>query len=521
LGKPPLPPACDVVVIGAGVGGLTSAATLAKSGLDVCVVEQDRRPGGYLAGFQRGGFKFDTAIHWLNQCGPGGLVRRVFDYLGPNAPETKPLRRIRRYKSESFDYLLTDHPDDMRDAFVRDFPDDQAGIHAFFRLAMAMGKAVQRLGEGCRSPETMGLLEKGRRSLPSLFVGLGMLRQSRPAESRLPRFFKNEALRNVFCSEQNLLSCLVPIGWAYTGDYQMPPEGGSRAFPQWLCRLLREWDATVCYRSSVSRILLDGKRVKGVAVEGRGEIACKHVVAACDLHALYTRMLPAGAIEARRVRRIEEADLYDSSVTLSLCLDAPPAELGFDEELVFLTRDGISRADHVAHDPHKVGLSILAPSLRDPTLAPKGKGTLTVYAAARLEDGDTWMTGPNLERGEAYRKYKREYADVLIERVERALSPGLRGHIELCEIGTPVTHYRYTGNRGGSIMAAKATGKNIRRGVAHYRTPIQNLYLGGQWAEYGGGVPVAVRAGINSALLVLREERPRAFDEVRTLLDRP
>ena len=70
-------------------------------------------------------------------------------------------------------------------------------------------------------------------------------------------------------------------------------------------------------------------------------------------------------------------------------------------------------------------------------------------------------------------------------------------------------------------MAAKATGKNIRRRIAHYRTPVENLYLGGHWAEYGGGVPVAVRAGANSALLVLRDEAPAAFEKVKVVLDRP
>ena len=65
-----LPSECDVLVIGSGMGGLSSAALLAKSGLRVCVVEAELRPGGYLAGFRRRDFRFDTAIHWLNQCGP-------------------------------------------------------------------------------------------------------------------------------------------------------------------------------------------------------------------------------------------------------------------------------------------------------------------------------------------------------------------------------------------------------------------------------------------------------------------
>ncbi|HIG75395.1 MAG TPA: hypothetical protein EYQ24_12730, partial [Bacteroidetes bacterium] len=60
-------------------------------------------------------FIFDTAIHWLNQCGPDGGVRRILDFVGPGAPPTPPLRKIRRYRSETLDYLLTDdyQPSDL------------------------------------------------------------------------------------------------------------------------------------------------------------------------------------------------------------------------------------------------------------------------------------------------------------------------------------------------------------------------------------------------------------------------
>ena len=89
------PRSCDVTVIGAGVGGLVAAALLARAGLEVCVLEAESRPGGYLAGFKRQGFVFDTAVHWLNQCGPGGMVRRLLDSIGHDAPETPPDRQPR------------------------------------------------------------------------------------------------------------------------------------------------------------------------------------------------------------------------------------------------------------------------------------------------------------------------------------------------------------------------------------------------------------------------------------------
>jgi prolycopene isomerase len=142
------------------MGGLTSAALLAKAGLSVCVLETDARPGGYLAGFERKQFIYDSAIHWLNQCGPGGTVRRVLDFVGPGAPETPPLRSIRRLRGDSFDYLLTDHPDVLRDQLMADFPGEAGGIRRFFAASRQLGVSYTELSRNTRALETMSLYEK-------------------------------------------------------------------------------------------------------------------------------------------------------------------------------------------------------------------------------------------------------------------------------------------------------------------------------------------------------------------------
>jgi phytoene dehydrogenase-like protein len=152
------------------MGGLTAGALLAKAGLDVCVLEMCSRPGGYLAGFRRGHFVFDTAIHWLNQCGPDGSVRRLLDLIGPGAPETPPLERIRRYKGDTFDYVLTSDPDLLRDALIRDFPAEAAGILRFFSEAKTVGEAFSKLCQKVRIPQTMSIVEKSKLGIEMLLI---------------------------------------------------------------------------------------------------------------------------------------------------------------------------------------------------------------------------------------------------------------------------------------------------------------------------------------------------------------
>ncbi len=518
--KQTVPDQAEVVVIGAGMGGLTAAALLAKAGRDVVVIEPERRPGGYLAGFTRRGYTFDSAIHWLNQCGPGGFVHKVLSWIGDDFPVCEPLHHIRRYKGDSFDYLLTDDPEALRAQFIHDLPGHEKGLNQLFKDAIVIGERMNQFSDLMRSTETMGLFDKACYGLKMMFWGRPFARfYKKNAVEGLARYVSSGRLSEIFCSEEALLAVLVPLGWAYEGDFQAPPVGGSQAFPRWLVDRTRALGGEVVLRKRVDQILLDGNRACGVRLDSGEEIKSRYVLAACDLETVYQKMLPAGAVSKTLLNRLNKAELYDSSVTLSLGLDCPAEALGFGEEMIYLSRDGVSRGDLNGGDPHKSGLSILAPTTRDPSMAPEGKGTLTVYCPATLDYGEFWRTEEDLKRGKAYKTFKQDYARVLLDRVEESLAPGLQDHIAHLDVATPVTHWRYTGNKGGSIMAARPSKSNIRARIAHYRTPVKNLLLSGHWAEYGGGVPIATKAGTNAALLVLKQEDRKAFKDLVAVTD--
>ncbi|PZF70852.1 NAD(P)/FAD-dependent oxidoreductase [Taibaiella soli] len=516
-------PDYDVVVIGAGMGGLTAAALLSKAGYSVCVLEKEPHAGGYLAGFRRKDFRFDTAIHWLNQCAPGGMASRVFDFLGNDYPRAIPQKRIRRYKGESYDYLLTNEPDKLKVQWQQEFPEDKEGIEHFFAAAKKIGHAFANFSHVFRSEETMSATERLSNKWNLLRFAMAFIPWLRYTGEKgmkkgLARFFTSEKLKKVFAADTEMLSCLVPIGWAYYGDFQSPPYGGGQVLPEWLVHLIRYYNNDLHFRCSVQQILLNGNICNGVIAEQRGkryEIRSRYVIAACDVETLYEKMLPCNTVKPAFLKKLQEAELYSSSVTVSIALDCSPAELGFNEELIHLAAKGKSIDDCNCGDPEKAEISILAPSFRDPSLAPEGKGTLTLFMPAYFHSHADWQTekdeAGNYIRGEAYKTLKNKIADVLIRRVEEQVVPGLRSHILFCDVATPVTHLRYTGNKNGTMMGAKPGRKNMQSKVAHYQTPVQNLLLGGHWAELGGGVPIAVKAGANAALLILRKEKPDAF----------
>lgn len=499
---------------------MTAAALLSKAGMKVCVVEPELRPGGYLAGFQRRKFHFDSAIHWLNQCAPGGFVHKIFGHIDTGHPVARPLKDIRRIRCGDLDYLLTDQPDELREQLCRDFPNSAVGVHRLFDKARQIGDRMSRYAEFNRAFETRSLFGKALQGIRLGLWGLPFARiYKKTAVEGLTEFGLEPDLMDLWCSEMDILSVLVPLGWAYFGDYQGPPDGGSMVYPAWLVEQIEARGSHVLLRHRVEEILLEDGLATGLRTHKGHELSCRYVLAACDLETVYEKLLPEGTVPEELLGRLRRADLYPSSVSVSLGLDCTVQELGFGEEMVFLSEPGHDRAAYSAGDPHVAGISILAPSHRDTSLAPPGKGTLTVYCSAYMTQD--WKLGPNNERTPEYKRAKADFAKVLLDRVEDKIAPGLQSHIEVMDVATPVTHWRYTHNRGGSIMGARPNEANMKAKVAHYKTAVPNLYLSGHWAEYGGGVPIAVKAACNASLLVLKDERNPGFAELARVMDEP
>ncbi|MEO6316460.1 MAG: NAD(P)/FAD-dependent oxidoreductase [Chitinophagaceae bacterium] len=521
----------DVVIIGSGIGGLTAGALLSKAGLTVCVLEKEPHPGGYLAGFSRKAFRFDTAIHWLNQYSKEGMVCRLFDALGNDYPKAVTQKRIRRFKGDDYEYLLTNTPDDLKEQWKKEFPADAAGIDKFFLAAKKVGGAFKNFGNIFRAEETMTFTEKLFRKknlIRFAFKFIPHLRFSgeKGVKKGLAKYFKSKQLQEVFSADTEILSCIVPIGWAYNNDFQSPPQGGGQVIAEWLEHLIHYFKQDTFYRCEVKEILTRNNTAYGVSCERNGKICqieSKYVIAASDAPSLYNKLLARTPIPEKLKKNLAQAELYSSSVTVSIALDCPVETLGFNEELIHLSSAQVPRLEQAGGNPLHTEIVVLAPSFRDKSLAPDGHGTLLLFMPAEMKFENEWRTEKdnhgNFIRGMAYKELKDSVAQQLIQRVEDKIAPGLRKHILFYDVATPVTHFRYTGNTGGSMMATKPNRPNMMNKVATYHTPVKNLLVGGHWAELGGGVPIAVKAGANAAMLILKKEKTPAYKALAAYVD--
>jgi prolycopene isomerase len=144
----------DLLVIGAGLGGLAAAVTAARAGLRVLVLEHHAVPGGYAHNFQRGPYRFDVSLHALDGVSPGGWAYAPLEALG--VLERVPFVRLDPlYHVRSPGLELVAHADPARfeAALVDRFPDEAAGIHALLEAVRAIFHDVRRLRED-RAPSS-------------------------------------------------------------------------------------------------------------------------------------------------------------------------------------------------------------------------------------------------------------------------------------------------------------------------------------------------------------------------------
>ena len=521
----------DIAIIGAGISGLTAAAIAGKFGLKCCILEKEPKAGGYLAGFSKNGFHFETAIHWLNQCSKGEMAARIFNIIGSDSPKIKIMQKIHRFKGDTYDYLLTNNPDELKGKLINDFPYEKKGIEKFFNAAKKIGVGSLKYANLFRTEESMSAFEKVFFKLKLLKFVLPLIKYvfysgEKGVPKGLNRFFKDKNLHKLYSSEKDLLSCLFPIAWAYNNGYQFPEKGGARVFIQWLTYVNEHLENDLIFNAKVKRLEINNKSCESVVFQQKGKeykIKSKYVVSTNDVETLYTKMLPKNAVSQKFKTKLNNAVLYSSAFTVSIALDCPAEDLGINQELIIITKEGIKRDDHDCGDPLISDINVLSPSARDKSLTPEGKGMLTLLIPAYFDYKNYWHTekdeNGNYIRGEKYKKLKTEVAETLIQRVEKELSTDIKKHIIFYDVSTPITYLRYTGNKNGTMMGARPGRENMQAGIAHHQTPVKNLILGGHWADLGGGVPIAVKAAINAVLLVLKKENKESFKLLANYMD--
>jgi prolycopene isomerase len=259
---------------------------------------------------------------------------------------------------------------------------------------------------------------------------------------------------------------------------------------------------TVKFNALVSKILLKNDKIYGVELLDGKRFHSKAIISNVNPICTIMQLLPDGTIPEGYKKKIYAPEIGPSGFSVYMGLNASPQELGLKEHETFINKDDDLDA---AYDSFR--------KIRDPryifteyynninqTISHQGTSQLVLTT---LQMGDEWQ----IIAPDQYHKIKDNYADKMIQMVENTILPDIRQYIEVAEVASPLTYYRYSKNYNGAIYGYHQDVYNSPMMRLKSKTPIKGLYLAGAWTNFGGGFSTSILGGRVAAGLYLSDNK--------------
>jgi len=497
----------DVVVIGAGMGGLTCGALLTKEGMDVLVVERLPRPGGYCTSLRGGGFSFDPAAGILEGCDEGGIVAQTLSELKVDRElELMRMDPVSRIIGADFDLTVARRLEGFEDELKRLSPGESENIHLFLEECKALYREMALVSKG--SMDLMGLGQK-LSFMKDFLLKCPRLRKysSKSAKEVTHSFLTDSRLRAImhglaiFLDPGTQASILMNmIGMVAHEDLYYPKQGGIQALSNLLVKALERNGGQITLNTMVSKILVEKGRAVGVELGSGNQIKARYVISNIDGKQTFLSLVGEECLNQKFIKELNASKIYGSTVIISLGVDMDFRAMGIkSSDLSYCPTNDVDEL--FSAQPDKCGLMIKLHSLLDPSQAPPGQSTVGIVACFPYDFMGGWKLDKEGKKGKEYQVLKEDVANKLIVSMQKVI-PSLSQHIVHRRVATPVTLEQATLNSRGSAMGwYPLPGGKMRS----QKTPIRNLYQAGHWTFPGGSVPAVVASGRNAARLVLKE----------------
>ena len=514
----------EVIVIGAGLGGISAAASLAKAGKKVLLLERHNVPGGYATSFVRGRYEFEVALHGLSGLGDRDNLGPILKILNASgvAPKVEFLRIPEVFKGyyPDFELTLPVGRENHEEALCRQFPGEKEGIKNY--IAIIFEFADQAL-KANRIGMKAVMQDPGPFSTLMTYYGKSLAQVIDP-------LIKDEKLRAVlgqtwgyYALPPSRLSFLVyTLGMASYIRFGMAHiRGTSQALSQAFIDAIEENGGKVWLNKGVKRILTSRGRVSGVLADDGTELSTQYVVCNANPLTAALQLLGRDKVPAWYLNRLGAWSGGASTFNVYLGVDCDSRKLGLDVHENFvnvsydLEKQYACMKSSVDFQPD--GIAITAYSIGDKTVAPPGASSLVLTSIAYAEP---WLK----LKPDEYQEAKHRLAAKMIKTAERA-APDLSRHIEAVEVATPLTNIRYTGNPGGSIVGFDENYQGTGSDHLPQRGPVEGLYFAGAWVNIGGGFEPCIASGALAARQVIKDMEKGGWeaadiDKVRSIVEK-
>ncbi|MDZ7289366.1 MAG: NAD(P)/FAD-dependent oxidoreductase [candidate division KSB1 bacterium] len=492
----------DAIIIGSGLGGLTCAAAFARQGFRPLVLEKHDRPGGYATTFKRpGGFEFDVSLHSITVGERDGIHNLI-----PGFPEIRDVEFVPHpnlYRAIFPDYDIRVPQRNLKaytELLTGCFPEEKAGIEGLIADMQGLFSDINKFSRAQGQVDMMRFPV----DFPFLFNCYNKT-WAQMVDARL----QNPKLKAIVSAlwgyyglpPSQLASfyyALPTIGYLEHGGFY--PRGRSQKISNAFVQFIEEKGGQVLLNQRVTEILMKDQSAYGVRTEDGKEYKAKVVVSNANAYDTFHTMMPPNAALAEYLARMEKFSVSLSNFQIFLGLKKDLIrEVGIKDTEIFYETGYDAEAGYRAALNAEVengGYGMMLYDNLYDGYSPKGKNTLTIMTLQGYDHWQKYEADYFSNKKEAYRAEKERIANILIDKVEQTLLPGLRKAIAVKEIGTPLTNVRYTGNYRGAIYGWDQTLDNSGPQRLPHATPIKNLYLAGAWTQPGHGYGGVIGSGL-------------------------
>lgn len=472
-----------VVIIGAGIGGITTAGFLAGNGYQVDVYEKNSVPGGRCSQIIRDGHRFDLGATMLLMP---GIYRSVFKSLGlefEQAIQVKELDDLYRIWFDDGQVLsFTSDKSRMREQLERIEPGSSLMAEKYVSVGYNIFKASLK-----------NLIDRNFYSLFS-FISPAMvpvILKLKPLTSHFrytTRFFKHPHLlmaytfQNIYVGQSPFSSpalfSMVPAAELTEGSL-FPSAGGLYSVVERLTENARDKGVRFHFENSVKKIIVNGKKADGILLEDDSVIKADIVVANADLPYVYRELLP----DRKASSHLDRLKYSCSAICFHWGIDKKYPQLSHHN--VFLSdnfKKGLDKIFIEKSVSETPSFYVHAPAGTDPSAAPAGHDTLSVIVAAAHTDS-------KFNQDWEYLKQRTRVA--VIRRLEKAGLEKLGDHIKFEISYTPESWERACNISRGSVFGS--LGHNIFQ-MGYFRPhnrhdKYKNIYFAGGSTHPGNGIP--------------------------------
>lgn len=489
-------PDYDVIVIGAGLGGLSTAALCAKNGYETLVLEQSDLIGGCCSTFEMEGYQFDVGASIVEVTSP---MEKLFELLGKKSGdymELVPCDPI--YSFITDDGRRFSYPtdiDETTEVIRRIAPEDVEGWKRFSATGLAMIEEMMdsvMLSPINTIPEALSIAVKN----PAFLKFLPTLLRTHQGVVR--SYYRNPVVQSSVAFQSYFAGAPPELGSGIFGFIALSehlgiyyPKGGMIAIPESIMKVGLEFGMEVRTSQKVENILLNGRTATGVRLEDGTEITSRLVVSNVSAQVTYLKFIGPENLSSWAKKAISSYKLSIPCPMVYVGLDERP-ELDAHHTVV---TSSIEAMNAVWNDYYKMGIIprhamslICWPTEADPSLAPEGHHILNFLCNA---------PAPYAPLGDNWDRLKDWYREEAVGLLERIALPGIRDHIKIIEVSTPLDFERRLLEPQGSIygLFSDVTTLAMLRPNSRSRV-IKNLYLTGSSTHFGGGVPTTIASGI-------------------------